>query len=355
MTQRELPIRIAYVVPLQGSAGIFGPSCEACGDLAVAELCGAGGLLGREVELVVVDGGRRPDAVAREVVALWRAGAIDAVVGWHISAVRKEILRCVGGELPYVYAALHEGEFRTPGLFMTGESPGAQVLPALNWLRRHVDAHSWCVVGNDYVWPRQIAARAESHLTGAGMSHLGSTFTPLGTSDFSETLDWLEVHAPDAALVLLIGDDAVRFGRAFARRGLDEIMLRFSPILEENQVLAMGATATANMYSAAGYFDSLATAASLDFAARYHRFHGVEAPTLNSIGQSCYEAINVLGDLATRAGSLTVPALEAAAVGVTIDGSRGALRLGAGQADQDVYVAAARHLDLDVLERIHVA
>ena len=355
MTHRELPIRIAYVVPVQGSAGIFGPSCEACGDLAVAELCGGGGVLGREIELVIVDGGRRPAVVAQEVATLWRAGAIDAVVGWHISAVRKEILRYVGGELPYVYAALHEGEFRTPGLFMTGESPGAQVLPALDWLRRQFGAHTWCVVGNDYVWPRQIAARAEAHLAGTGMSHLGSTFTPLGTSDFTETLDWLEVHGPDAVLVLLIGDDAVRFGRAFARRGLDEITLRFSPILEENQVLGMGASATANMYSAAGYFDSLATTSTLDFGARYHRFHGVDAPMLNSIGQSCYEAINVLGEIATRAGSLAVPALEAAARGATIDGSRGALRLGAGQTDQDVYVAAARHLDLDVLERIHVA
>ncbi len=355
MSHRELPVRIAYVVPLQGTVGIFGPSCEACGDLAVFELCSGAGILGRPVELVAVDGGRAPDVVAREVAALWRAGAIDAIVGWHISAVRKEILRHVGGELPYVYAALHEGEFRTPGLFMTGEAPDAQVLPALDWLHRQLGARTWCVVGNDYVWPRQIAARAEAHLVGAGMSYRGSVFAPLGTSEFTRTLDWLEARGPDAVLVLLVGDDAVRFGRAFARRGLDEIMVRFSPILEENQVLGMGPNATANMFSAAGYFDTLTTAATMDFAGRYHRLHGVDAPSLNSIGQSCYEAINVLAELAGRAGSLAVPALEAVAHGLRIEGARRVLRLGSGDTDQDVYLAAARHLDLDVLERIHVA
>lgn len=46
------------VVPLQGPAGIFGPSCEAVGDLVAHDLNAAGGVMGREVHIEVVDGER---------------------------------------------------------------------------------------------------------------------------------------------------------------------------------------------------------------------------------------------------------------------------------------------------------
>ena len=47
---------IANYVPLQGPAGIFGPSCELSAQLATEEINATGGVLGREVQLVVVDG-----------------------------------------------------------------------------------------------------------------------------------------------------------------------------------------------------------------------------------------------------------------------------------------------------------
>src|SRR5437879_5134651 len=71
-------IRIALVVPLQGPAGIFGPSCESCAQLAAEEVNAADGVLGRPIEFVVVDGGAPPHAVADEVDLLITAGAVDA-------------------------------------------------------------------------------------------------------------------------------------------------------------------------------------------------------------------------------------------------------------------------------------
>lgn len=63
---REL-LSIAFVVPLQGPTGIYGPSCLACAQLAVEQLNAARGIAGRQVELVQVDAGRAPEVVAEEV------------------------------------------------------------------------------------------------------------------------------------------------------------------------------------------------------------------------------------------------------------------------------------------------
>ena len=50
---------VGYVVPQSGTAGIYGPSCEACGQLAVERINAQGGIKGREVRLLTIAGARR--------------------------------------------------------------------------------------------------------------------------------------------------------------------------------------------------------------------------------------------------------------------------------------------------------
>src|SRR3954469_2271767 len=69
---RRDALNMALVIPLQGPAGIFGPSCESCGSLAMEEINAEGGVLGRQLNLVPVDGGAAPATVAREVDGLVR-------------------------------------------------------------------------------------------------------------------------------------------------------------------------------------------------------------------------------------------------------------------------------------------
>ena len=49
--------RVGLVVPLQGPAGIFGPSCEAVAATALRAI-NAVGILGRQVDIEVIDGAR---------------------------------------------------------------------------------------------------------------------------------------------------------------------------------------------------------------------------------------------------------------------------------------------------------
>src|SRR5690606_37198359 len=73
----EHPYRVALVIPLQGPAGLFGASCESVAELAAAELNADVGLLGRPVELVVVDGGAPPPRIARQIGELVEQDLVD--------------------------------------------------------------------------------------------------------------------------------------------------------------------------------------------------------------------------------------------------------------------------------------
>ncbi|MEV8375691.1 substrate-binding domain-containing protein [Kribbella sp. NPDC056861] len=348
---REL-LSIAFVVPLQGPTGIYGPSCLACAELAVEQLNAGRGIAGRQVELVQVDAGRPPELVAEEVGRLVDNGRVDAVAGWHISAVRVAITRRIGGRVVYAFAAMHEGGDDTPGVFMLGERPVNQLLPATHWMRRQHGVRRWSVVGNDYVYPRVTASTTIKALHHSGSSVVRTDFVPLGTADFSTVIQDLKQAEVDGVIMLLMGQDAVQFNRQFARAGLSERLLRLSPAIEENTLLAGGASANKGLYAAAAYFDGLATTESGDFARDYYAHFGAWAPPLNAIGESCYEAVRFLARLGEMAGSVAVDAVSALPTGHFYDSPRGLLRLDGNLIDQDVYLASANGLEFTVEDQI---
>lgn len=346
---RSEALDVALVIPLHGPAGMCGPSAELCAQLAVEEINAEQGVLGRPLRLTVVDGAAAPQHVADDVEALVRSGRVEAVVGWHISAVRQAVAPRVASQVPYVYSALYEGGERTPGVFLTGETPGLQLRPAIRWFVQTLGVRRWTVVGDDYVWPRRSAERARRYVQECGATLVDEVFVPLGTADFTSALRRLECSDGDAVLMLLVGDDAVRFNRQFAERGLDGQCVRLSPLMTEDMLLASGADATRGLYSVAGYFEALLTASSMDFGARFTRRFGAEAPALNSLGESCYEALRLLSELVTRAGSTDVSTVCSIADSVGYEGARGSLTLRDNHVVQPIYLARADGLEFTVL------
>jgi urea transport system substrate-binding protein len=348
----DATLDLALVIPLHGSAGLFGPSCELCGQLAADEVNTQGGVLGREVRLTVVDGSGPPQRVADQVGALTAAGSVDAVVGWHISAVRQAIVPRVAGRVPYVYTALYEGGERTPGVFMAGETPARQLLPAMRWLRTEHGVRNWCIVGDDYVWPR-ITAKAARVYAGICDGRISDEiFIPLGTTEFGPVLDRVERCGAEAVLMLLVGEDAVHFNRAFAGVGLHDRCRRLSTLMDENMLLASGVGTTRGMCATAAYFESLTTPESLDFGWRYTQRFGPDAPTLNSLGESCYEGVLMLDALARHAQSLDTRAMCAVADSVSYEGPRGELQMRDRHVNQRVYLAEANDVEFDVIAQL---
>lgn len=346
---RESVLEVALLIPLRGSAGIFGPSCELCAQLAAEEINAEGGVLGRELRLSVVDGSGPPAEVADEVDALVTAGLVEAVVGWQISAVRQALAPRLALRVPYVYTALYEGGETTPGVFVVGETPSRQLLPAMHWLRAEHGVRSWCVVGDDYIWPRGTARAARAYAEPCDGKICDEIFVPLGTEDFGPVLQRIERCRPDAVLMLLVGEDAALFNRAFGAAGLPDLCSRLSTLVDENTLLASGAENTRGLVAAAAYYETLTTPESLDFGGRYARRFGPEAPTLNSVGESCYEGIRLLAALARRTGSLDPGAMCAVADQVSYAGPRGELQMRQRHLDQRVYLAEADDLEFDVI------
>jgi ABC-type branched-subunit amino acid transport system substrate-binding protein len=341
------PWRVGLFVPTSGAAGIWGPSTIACAQLAAHELNRAGGIDGREVSLLVVDAASENAGLRSSAAELLTQRTIDAVVGMHLSSVRKALLPVLGGRLPYVYTPLYEGGERHPGVYTIGETPLHQLVPALTALSAERSPTRWALVGNDYVWPRVSHRYARSTLARLGCEVVHETFHPLGCDDYQPTVEQLERSGAQAVLLSLIGQDAIDFNRTFAARRLAGRIRRLSCAIEENELLAIGADSTEELYVAGAYFAALDTDANLAFQERYRTSLGARAPTLNALGQSTYEGVHFLRALLGRRGH---PA--AAGEPIPFCSARGAVWRGNDSLTCPIYLARASGHTLEVVRTL---
>ena len=333
------PYTVGLFVPLSGAAAVWGPSCQACAELAMDEINQAGGLHGREIRLLTIDAGGAPEDVAEAASQLLDCNALDAVVGMHISAVRTALAPRIGGQVPYIYTPLYEGGEVTQGVYAIGETPEDQLRPALTWAALQRGAKRWALIGNDYVWPRASHAKARRFIGEFGGCVAGEAYLPLGTEDFDPCLDRLAALKVDAVLLSLVGQDAIVFNRAFGSRGLHRRMLRLSMSIDENTLLGIGAENTVNLFAASGYFTSLDTDANHAFIERYRRRFGLRAPVPSSLGQSIYEGFAFL-----KGAQLARPGRP-----VPIPGARGAVYLNNACKVNPIYLAEADGVEFRVL------
>jgi ABC-type branched-subunit amino acid transport system substrate-binding protein len=337
------PLRIGLFVPTSGAAGIWGPSTIACARVAADELNRAGGVEGREVSLLVVDAASENTGLLPSAARLLADGAIEAVVGMHLSSVRKSLLPVLGGRLPYIYTPLYEGGERHPGVYTIGETPLHQLVPALAALSEHRSPTRWALIGNDYVWPRVSHRYARIALARLGCDVVHESFLPLGCDDYEPTVAQLDRSGAQVVLLSLIGQDAIDFNRAFAACRLAGRIRRLSCAIEENELLAIGADLTEELYVAGSYFAALDTDANLAFQERYRNSLGARAPTLNALGQSTYEGVHFLRALLGRGNRPIVPGEP-----IPFSSARGAVWRGNDSLIHPIYLARANGHALEV-------
>ncbi len=90
--QASGPIKIAGLVPLTGSGGAFGPNMHKAHQAVVDEVNKAGGLLGRQIQLLVEDDQTNPEAGLKAGRKLIDVDKVSAIMSVWASAVGTAVL-----------------------------------------------------------------------------------------------------------------------------------------------------------------------------------------------------------------------------------------------------------------------
>lgn len=305
-------MRLGLLVPQTGPSGLWAASAIACSELATLEVNREGGILGRQVELTVVDGGSNAASAASAAADAVDLDEVDAIVGMFPSFARRPVAQAIGHRVPFIYTPQFEGFEHDKGIVTTGETARALLEPALAWLDGQRRDRRIFLCGNDYVWPRASLSVAKALIRKTSVGAIvGEAYVPIGQRDYGNLISQIVASAADVVMPYFLGSEAVAFHRAFCEAGLPSRALRLTSAIDETVLYGIGEEGTENLYASSGYFGSIASTNNGGFLERYHSLHGDCPPPVNAFGQSCYEGIHCLASLIEAAGTLsTGPVLK---------------------------------------------
>jgi urea transport system substrate-binding protein len=298
------PLKIGILIPRSGPAGIWAPSCEASAVLAAAEINAAGGIRGRELELVLRDSGptdRSAVEATREIVDLH---GVDSIVAMVPSSARQPVRNATRGRIPFVYTPQFEGAENHPEIITIGETAEELLKPGIDWLVSEKRASRFFLIGNDYLWPQRSMAEARRLIRNGGGRVVGDMEVPFGVEDHDVILSQIRRSQPHVVLSWLLGHEAIVFNRAFASSGLAARILRFSTSIDETILYGIGEDCTENLYVSSAYFSTLRSRNNDAFLEKYHQHFGICPAPPNAFGESLYEGVHCLSGLVEAADSL---------------------------------------------------
>ena len=316
----EVPLGL--LASLSGSAGILGRSTVNCAQLAVEEINADGGVMGRQVRLIVADDSTDPGVGAIAMRRLCRIPGLAAVVGMHSSAtyaVTGPIAIAKG--VPYLYTPTSEPTLSHPLLVRFGETPLDQLHRALPRMAAQTGGSRWFLAGNDYSWPRAIGATARAVIERTGGTVAGEGYLPLGAQEFEPVLSAIDRCQVDHVVSSFVGQDHVRFEREFAAAGLRHGTRTFAPLMDDAVVEHLGESAMGT-WNALGYFVGLETGENREFLRRYaDRFGPCSAP-VSAAAEGVYEAIHTWARACYVGGGVEPTAVLSGLRGVCFQGLR---------------------------------
>ena len=155
--QAEETIKVGILHSLSGTMAISETALKNTALMTIEEINANGGLLGKQLEPVVVDPASNWPLFAEKARQLITQDEVDVVFGCWTSVSRKSVLP-VFEELNNLlfYPVQYEGEELSQNVFYTGAAPNQQAIPAVEYLMSEEGggAKRWYLLGTDYVYPR---------------------------------------------------------------------------------------------------------------------------------------------------------------------------------------------------------
>ena len=336
---------------LTGPASLFGPTQTACTALAVDQINAAGGILGKQVEIVPGDGGLSPAEAAQAAIRMTLQDRVDFIVGSHNSAVRQSIIAAIKGRVPYIYTPLYEGGECAPNTYVTADTPQQQVRPALNALHEMYGIRKVYLIGNDYVWPQKLNEQAKKYISAFGGEIVGEEYAPLGPGNrFDDAVTRIRAAQPDLVFISLVGGDNVNFNRAFAGFGLDASVRRLSALLEELSLAGIGAENSKGLFSSMSYFTAVDSPENDTFKSEYAVRFGADAPPLSMLGADAYSGTHCAAALLTAAGVNEAAAVMAASQGLSYRTATGIATMSNRHVSKDIYLAECKGVEFEIVK-----
>ncbi len=316
-------IKVGALNSLSGTMAISEVTVRNAIDLAVEQINAAGGVLGKQIQLVGEDGASEPTVFAEKAEKLISSDCVAAVFGGWTSSSRKAMLPVFESTNSLLYYPVqYEGLESSPNIFYTGATTNQQIVPALDYLKEK-GVKSLYLVGSDYVFPQTANRIIKAYAEANGIEIKGEDYTPLGSTDFSTIVNKVRSADADAVFNTLNGDSNVAFFREYKNVGLTpQDMPVVSVSIAEEEVGGIGVQNVAGQLTAWNYYQTIDTPVNNAFVEAYKAKFGADKPTSDPM-EAAYTSVYLWKNTVEKAQSFDVKAIQDNADGVTFDAPEG--------------------------------
>jgi urea transport system substrate-binding protein len=294
--------------------------------MLIEEQNAKGGLLGRELEPVVVDPASNWPLFAEKARELLAKEKVDVIFGNWTSVSRKSVLPVVeelNGLL--FYPVQYEGEESSENVFYTGAAPNQQAIPAVDYLMNEIGVERWVLAGTDYVYPRTTNKILETYLKDHGVAaeDIMINYTPFGHSNWQSIVSDIKAFGSQgkktAVVSTINGDANVPFYRELGNQGIaasDIPVVAFS--VGEQELSGIDTAPLVGHLAAWNYFMSVDADANYDFIDKWVAYKGDENAVTNDPMEAHYIGFNMWLEAVKKAGTTDVDAVKDAIIGVAV-------------------------------------
>jgi urea transport system substrate-binding protein len=287
------PIRVGVLHSLTGTMAQSEQPVVDATLMAIDEINKEGGLLGRQIEPVVVDGRSDWEHFAREAERLISEERVEVVFGCWTSACRKSVLPVFERhDHLLVYPLPYEGLEQSPNILYTGATPNQQIIPAIQWAAENI-GNRFYLIGSDYIYPRTANLIIRDVVNATGGEILGERYIPLGSQEVETVIDEITASRPDVIINTINGDSNIALFTRLQARGITaESIPTLSFSIAEGEIAAMKGINLSGHYAAWNYFQSIDSEANRDFVQRFKKRYGEER-TISDPMEAAYIGVNL--------------------------------------------------------------
>ncbi len=322
----EDTIKVGVLHSLSGTMAISETTLKDGMLMLIEEQNKKGGLLGKQLEAVVVDPASDWPLFAEKARELIEGEQVDAVFGCWTSVSRKSVLP-VFEELNSIlfYPVQYEGEESQRNVFYTGAAPNQQAIPAVDYLMDEESVERWVLAGTDYVYPRTTNKILEAYLISKGVAaeDIMINYTPFGHSDWQTIVSDIKAFGSEgkktAVVSTINGDANVPFYKELGNQGVEATdipVVAFS--VGEEELAGLDTEPLVGHLAAWNYFMSVESPTNEEFIKTWQEFTGDAERVTNDPLEASYIGFNMWVKAVEAAGTTDTDAVIDALVGVEV-------------------------------------
>jgi len=299
--------------------------------LAIEEINARGGVLGREIAPICYDPKSSAHEYRRLADKLLTEDGVNIIFGCMMSANRKAILGSLERRNGLLwYPANYEGFEYSPNILYTGAAPNQHTLQLARYIVSRI-GKDVTLVGSDYIFPRETNRVLRQLFEAAGGRIVDEVYVPVQPDEIAirRVIDRIKRDRPAAVVSTIIGLGTQSFYRIYREAGLDPRSVPVGSLsLAETEACKIGPDCCTGHFTAATYFSSVASQASLLFREAFLARFG-EGSLCSFYSESAYSQVYLFAAALERARTDDPEKIVAAAGGVEFEAPQGRITVDA--------------------------